>query len=183
MNKYLLILSLFFLPLCTSADELPTLREVSNMSFDDMNGRHWSQADLKGKVSIVNFFFASCKNVCPVMNKRLKNSTSKFLNDPRFQVLSVTVDPENDSAESLKEYAKYLGSNPYWYFLRSPIKNVEEFLVKGLGIGSPDDITLHTTRLTLIDTKARVRAYVSSSDSDDMEELSEEIETLLTEAK
>jgi protein SCO1/2 len=117
------------------------------------------------------------------MNKRLKNSTSKFLNDPRFQVLSVTVDPENDSAESLKEYAKYLGSNPYWYFLRSPIKNVEEFLVKGLGIGSPDDITLHTTRLTLIDTKARVRAYVSSSDSDDMEELSEEIETLLTEAK
>lgn len=181
MHKYIAILTFLLISSFAFADDLPVARVVSHMSFDDMNGHHWSEKELKNKVTVINFFFASCKNVCPVMNKRLKNSASKFLSDPRFQILSVTVDPETDTADSLKEYAKYLGGNPYWYFLRAPIKNVEEFLVKGLGIGSPDDITLHTTRLTLIDNKARVRAYVSSSDSDEMEELSGKIEMLLSE--
>lgn len=184
MFKYLIAFTLLF---CSSftlcAEELPVLRTVSSMSFDDAQGKHWTEAALQGKVSVINFFFASCKNICPAMNKRLRDRSKEFFNDPRFQIFSVTVDPENDNPQALKEYAAYLGNNPHWYFLRGPIKNVEQFLVTGLGIGSPHDVTLHTTRLTLIDHKGQVRAYVSSSDSDEMDELAQKISSLLSELK
>ena len=181
MFKNIFAITLFLSSLVSVAEELPVLRAVSSMSFDDVEGKRWSEEALKGKVSVINFFFASCKNVCPAMNKRLRDRTKEFLNDTRFQILSVTVDPENDTPESLKEYAEHLGSNPHWYFLRGPVKNVEKFLVTGLGIGSPEDVTLHTTRLTLVDSKGQVRAYVSSSDSDEMDELAPRISSLLSE--
>lgn len=89
---------------------------------------------LKGKVVIINSFFATCPGSCLPMERNLEKLQQAFGahvgND--VHIISISVDPTVDTPENLKEYAKKLNARPGWYFLTGEKQNVE-FALKKFG--------------------------------------------------
>jgi len=70
------------------------------------------------KIIMLNFIFASCATVCPVLTAGFANFQDKL--DPatqQVQLVSVTIDPEHDTPEVLREYSQRFGADPGWEFL------------------------------------------------------------------
>ena len=87
---------------------------------------------LKGKVVIINSFFATCQGVCLPMNRNLEK-VQEALGDrvgKDVHIISISVDPIVDTPASLKEYAKRLHARPGWYFLTGDKQNVDFALNK-----------------------------------------------------
>jgi protein SCO1/2 len=97
---------------------------------------------IKGKIIIINSFFATCKGVCLPMNRNLEK-VQDALGDrvgKEVHIISISVDPVVDTPASLKEYAKGLHSKPGWYFLTGDKQNVD-FALKKIGhfVGDKED--------------------------------------------
>lgn len=67
---------------------------------------------------VVNFFFASCGSICPVMTASL-SAMREALGREGLDVrtVSITIDPDQDSPEVLKSYARRFSAGPGWSFL------------------------------------------------------------------
>ncbi len=81
-------------------------------AFDliDQNGNKFTDANLKGKYSLVYFGFTHCPDVCPLTLSNISLALKELGSDAdKFQVIFITVDPENDTSASLKEYLKSFG--------------------------------------------------------------------------
>ena len=75
------------------------------LELTDHNGQRRTLADFKGKVVAVFFGFTHCPDACPTTMAELANVAKELGPDAsRFQVLFVTVDPERDKPEVLKQY-------------------------------------------------------------------------------
>ena len=89
---------------------------------------------LKGKVVIINSFFATCKGVCLPLTRNIEK-LQQALGDrvgKDVHIISISVDPTVDTPASLKEYAKNLNAKPGWYFLTGDKQNVD-FALKKIG--------------------------------------------------
>ena len=89
---------------------------------------------LKGKVVIINSFFATCQGSCLPMNRNLEKvqeALGKRLGK-EVNIISLSVDPGVDTPSLLKAYAKKLNARPGWYFLTGDKQNVD-FILKKLG--------------------------------------------------
>ena len=96
---------------------LHTVMKAPNFELTDQNNKKITNKDLVGKVYVVEFFYARCPTICPVMNNNLK-FVDKEVNSPDFGIVSITIDPNNDTPAFLKDHAKKLGvKNPNWHFL------------------------------------------------------------------
>jgi protein SCO1/2 len=87
------------------------LTDVTGASFGksleltDHNGQRRTLADFKGKVVVVFFGFTHCPDACPTTMAELATVAKELGPDAnRMQVLFVTVDPERDTPEVLKQY-------------------------------------------------------------------------------
>lgn len=89
---------------------------------------------LKGKVIVVNFFFATCQGSCLPMSRNLQK-VHDALGDrlgKDVHIISISVDPTMDTPAGLKEYAKKLNAKPGWHFLTGEKANVD-FALRKLG--------------------------------------------------
>jgi protein SCO1 len=74
---------------------------------------------LKGKIVVINFIYTSCQDICPIATARLAQVEEKLGEQMGrdFFFISMTVDPERDTPERLKEYADAFGAGPGWFFV------------------------------------------------------------------
>ena len=87
---------------------------------------------LKGKTVVINAFFATCTAVCPPMTRNIAE-VQKALGDrvgKDIFLISISVDPETDTPERLKEYARKFSARPGWAFLTGKKENVDWALYK-----------------------------------------------------
>jgi protein SCO1 len=99
---------------------LPKIAPAPEFSLTSQDGRQVTLADFRGRVVAVTFIYTSCTTTCPVLTP-----TMSFVQDqlgPNFGTkiafVSITVDPERDTPEVLKEYAQAFGANlAGWAFL------------------------------------------------------------------
>ncbi|WP_438010799.1 SCO family protein [Sorangium sp. So ce321] len=85
---------------------------------------------IRGKVIVINTFFASCQGACPVLAGTLTKLQAR-LGDrlgKDVHIASITVEPEVDTPEKLKEYALRLKAKRGWRFLTGPKASVHEAL-------------------------------------------------------
>jgi protein SCO1/2 len=85
----------------------------------DGNSHRFYTDLLKGHTVVMNFMFTACRNSCPVMAGNFAN-IQKWLGDrlgKSVLLLSFTVDPDTDTASTLKAYAMRMKARPGWYFL------------------------------------------------------------------
>ncbi|HWR94798.1 MAG TPA: SCO family protein [Flavobacterium sp.] len=91
--------------------------------------------DYKGKVYVLEFFFSKCPSICPKMNQNMITIQNKFFGNPNFGIASITIDPENDTPNVLKEHANLLGvKSSNWHFLTGDKKYIYEIANSGFNI-------------------------------------------------
>jgi protein SCO1 len=116
------------------AEQTPAQKYFTDVELVNQNGqkmRLYSDL-LKGKVVVINSFFATCQGSCLPMNRNLEK-VQQALGDHIGKdvfILSISVDPMVDTPASLKEYAKKLNAKPGWYFLTGDKRSVDFALTK-----------------------------------------------------
>jgi protein SCO1/2 len=118
-------------------------RDLGGVTFDgppleefeltERSGEPFRSADMKGKVWVTTFFFASCPGQCPRLNANVKRLHDlPELEDVTW--VSITVDPDNDTLPVLRDYAdRYQADPKRWLFCRGEfdyIKQVGEQIMK-----------------------------------------------------
>ncbi|MXN92291.1 redoxin family protein [Flavobacterium sp. Sd200] len=84
----------------------------------NQDGKKISNEDYKGKVYVLEFFFTTCPTICPKMNQNMLKLQQEYYGNPKFGIASITINPENDTPQVLKEHAKELGVKNYnWHML------------------------------------------------------------------
>jgi len=126
----------------SAAEKYFTDVELTNQ--DGKKVRFYSDV-LKGKTVVVNAFFTTCTSVCPPMNRNMEK-IQEALGDRVGRdvfLVSITVDPENDTPARIKEYAKKFHAGAGWTFLTGKKENLDWALYKlGQYVEKKDD---HTT--------------------------------------
>jgi protein SCO1/2 len=105
--------------------------DVELINQDGEKMRFYSDV-LKNKVVVINAFFTTCTSVCPPMNRNLEkiqNALGDRLGKDVFLV-SISVDPVNDTPTRLKEYSQKFHARPGWIFLTGKKENVDWALYK-----------------------------------------------------
>ena len=89
---------------------------------------------LQGKVVIINSFFATCAGSCLPLTRNLEKLQQALgaRMGKEVHILSISVDPEVDTPNSLKAYAKKLNAGPGWHFLTGDKESVD-FALKKVG--------------------------------------------------
>lgn len=84
---------------------LPVINaNVQPFSFTDQNGKTFTPKDVEGKVYVTEYFFTTCKGICPKMNSNMRRVYDAFKEDSNFLIVSHTCMPEVDSVPLLKKY-------------------------------------------------------------------------------
>ncbi len=92
--------------------------KVPDFSFTNQHGKTITNKDYTGKVYVVEFFFTTCPTICPIMTSKMLLLQNEFLNEKKFGIASVSITPEIDTPEVLKEYAKNQNIiHPNWHLL------------------------------------------------------------------
>ena len=99
---------------------LPKIAPAPGFALTSQDGMPVALADLRGKVVAVTFIYTSCTDTCPVLTALMAYVQDKLGQDfgKRIAFVSITVDPERDTSEVLKQYADTFGANlKGWAFL------------------------------------------------------------------
>ncbi|HMG81972.1 MAG TPA: SCO family protein [Ferruginibacter sp.] len=106
---FVVLLSVFYYFVYTQIDfsesGLPVINNnIQSFSFTDQNGKNITNRDVVGKVYVANYFFTTCRGICPKMNANMRRVFDQFKNEKDFMILSHTCMPEVDSPAILKKY-------------------------------------------------------------------------------
>jgi protein SCO1/2 len=168
----------------------PVISYVKPFAFITEDKKAFTQKDMTGKVCAVNFFFTSCKGVCPIMNYNLNKVYDDFKNDDNFLIVSHTCDPETDSAARLKHYADSMKVDTHkWVFLTGRKDSLylaarNSYLIDdpNNNVGNINDQFLHSQFVALVDKFGNVRGQVYDAlKPDDLKLMEENIKALLRE--
>lgn len=148
--------------------KMPTLSYVKPFHFTNQDGERVSDSNLMHKITVVEYFFTTCKGICPKLNTNMKEIYLEFKDQPDFQILSHTCNPETDSVPVLKRYADSLQvDTKKWifvtgrkdslyqmargsYLLDDPKNNVEKI----------EDQFIHTQFFALVDRNGKIRGKI-----------------------
>ncbi len=170
---------------------------IADFSFTNQNGKTITQKDYEGKIYVADFFFTTCKSICPKMTTNLVDVQKAFLNNPKVKLLSFTVTPDIDSVSVLKDYAKINGVvDAKWNLVTGDKKAIYTMARKSyLAVkqGKPEEQydMVHTENFVLVDSKKRVRGFYDGTNLDgptepgikNVKQLIEDINWLLEEEK
>lgn len=135
-------------------------------SLTDHNGRARTLADFRGKVVTVFFGFTHCPDVCPTALAEMAEVMRKLGPDAeKVQVLLITVDPERDTAEVLRQYvpsfhASFLGLHGDADAIARTTKEFKVFYQKQVLPGGGYSVD-HSAGTYIYDPAGRVRLYAS----------------------
>jgi protein SCO1/2 len=85
--------------------KMPVLSYVQPFTFTNQDGQIVTEKTLQNKITVVEYFFTTCKGICPKLNKNMKEIYLVYKDNPDFQILSHTCNPETDSVPVLSKYS------------------------------------------------------------------------------
>jgi protein SCO1/2 len=173
--------------------KLPVMSYVQDFSFTDQDSQTVTNKDVADKVYVAEYFFTTCKGICPKMNANMKGVFDKFRDNKNFAIISHTSMPETDSVPLLKAYEeKMIGQNPHfaakWYFVTGDKDSLykmarQSYLLdneKNNSINIKESF-IHTQFFALVDKQKRVRGIYDGLKPGEISHLDKDIETLLKE--
>jgi len=148
-----LLLHLFIAP--AAAAEKPYKRTVETYTMPDVtlvnqDGRKVRFKSLveTDKPVIVDFIYATCTTICPVLSVSYINLQNRLKDSPQKpRLISITIDPENDTPKTMKEYLKRYNAKPGWDFLTGSRGDIDK-VMRAFNAYIPDKMSHYP--LTLI---------------------------------
>lgn len=176
----------YFGPKQARAEGDTLYHKVPSFSLINQDGKTFSDKDLEGKIYVADFFFTSCKTICPKMTASLFVIQDKLKHIKEFSIVSHTVDPETDTIQQLKDYAMKVHALPEkWNFLTGDKKHIYDMARHGYyvtaleGDGGPDDF-IHSETFILVDKEKHIRGIYDGTSVSDIERLVDEVTVLAT---
>lgn len=150
---------------------------LSRFELTERSGETVSSEDLLGQPYVVSFFFTTCPSVCPQQNQKVKQLQERF-EGKGVRFLSISVDPEKDTPEVLREYAARFGADQeQWLFLTGDLTYIRR--IGGEIFQQPVDKGFHTEKFVLVDAKGKIEGFYSWPESKQFEKLQTAIEGML----
>jgi protein SCO1 len=157
---------------------LQTPVDLSDVQLQKADGE-FRFADLKGSVVVVFFGFVRCPDVCPLTMSRLAEIYRNVGEPDDLEVVMITVDPANDTAELVQNYAQ--GFHPSFIGLsgdNSQIANAAQRFFIGYN-ATADGQVIHTDPVLILDRNgAMQRVYSQTSMMQLQQDLPRLLETL-----
>ncbi len=177
--------------------ELTKIGPAPDFSLTDQNKKTITNDSYKGKVYVLEFFFSTCPTICPKMNANLKEVQQQFKGLKDFGIASITINPENDTAEVLKKHAADLEINDQnWHFLTGDKDYIYTVANKGFNMYAAQNSKVnggfeHSGLFALIDKDGNIRCrkddfgnpilYYDGLEKKGIQALIEDIKLLLNE--
>jgi len=170
-----------------ATSRMPPIGYVQPFRFTTQDGEQFTDKDVSGKVFVAEYFFTTCKGICPRLNTNMRVIYDRFKNEKDFLILSHTCNPETDSASRLKEYADSMKvSTNRWIFLTGRKDSLYYQARLSYHIDDPknnlrsiDEDFLHTQFFALVDKKGEVKKIYDGLKQSEVEEMISDIEKLL----
>lgn len=163
----------------------------------NQDNKQITNEDYKGKVYVLEFFFSTCPSICPKMNASMLTIEDKFFGNPNFGIVSITIDPANDTPEILKKHASFLGvKSSNWNFLTGDKEYIFNLANKGFNLYAGENSKVsggfeHSGLFALIDKNGNIRCrkddfgnpilYYDGLDKKGVRNIQQDINTLLNE--
>ena len=141
---------------------LPKIAPAPDFALTSQDGAPVKLADYRGKVVAVTFIFTLCADTCPVLTPMMSFVQDQLGNDfgEKIRFVSITVDPERDTPEVLKDYAQAFGANlSGWAFLTGTPDAIRD-LTRRYGVFASKTVSGsidHTFLTSIIDQRGILR--------------------------
>lgn len=136
----------------------------------DQRGTQFAFDDLRGAPVILTFISAHCDDACPLINAQIAQSVQRLGRSPNaVRFLTVTLDPERDSALDMRRIAKEFEANPSrWIVASGSSANVHALMRRFHVETQRDDrgyATSHTTFVYILDNKLQLQRTLLASNT------------------
>jgi cytochrome oxidase Cu insertion factor (SCO1/SenC/PrrC family) len=168
---------------------LPRHWQVPPFSLVERNGATTTDANLRGKVWVADFFYTTCPGPCPMMTSRLQQLHEKTRGWNDVMLVSISTDPAKDTPEVLQQYASRFGADERWLFLTGEKKAIFELANKGFKLsvteegGTATEPVTHSTKLVLVDRNGTVRGFYEGTTDSESARLITDIDRLRKESR
>lgn len=161
---------------------------VGSFGFTDQYGKKFGSKNVSGKIYLANFFFTSCKGICPKMLVNMKKVSDHFKGNTNVLFLSHSVTPEMDSVAVLHRYAEDNNIvNPQWHLLTGDVNAIyhmartQYFIEEADGLSKDSTEFLHTENIVLVDQHGRLRGLYYGTMASETPRIIDDINALLEE--
>ena len=164
---------------------------IGTFKFQNQDGEWITDKEMNGNISVVEYFFTTCKSICPIMNRQMQRVNKAFSQEKDIKLFSFTVDPETDSVEQMKRYAQsHDAIAGKWHFLtgeKSALYSLARksfFVLKpaeAQNLGDAGSDFIHTNNFVLIDKQLRIRGYYDGTSAKEVNQLISDIKRLQNE--
>lgn len=148
---------------------------IRPFSFLNQEGVAVTNEVMKDKIAVVEFFFTTCKGICPKMNENMAKVYQAFRSDDNVIILSHTVDPKRDTVAAMKAYSLRFDADPKrWMFLTGDKKDLYSQARMSYKVSAGDTTVLdiesdfiHTNVFVLVDKNGRLRVRLDEEGNPD----------------
>lgn len=163
--------------------------KIAPFSFVDQDSAVINNNTFKDKIYVADFFFTTCRTICPIMKTQMKRVYDATAKDPDVLILSHTIDPTYDDVPRLHNYARMLEvSSDRWHFVTGvqdsiyKIAQTSYFATAREDRSEPDGF-IHSGAFLLIDKHQRIRGKYDGTREADVDRLLNDIEKLRNEGE
>ncbi len=157
---------------------------IADFRFVDQDSSEVTNETFKDKIYVADFFFTSCRTICPKMKTQMLRVYESVETDPEVLLLSHTIDPEYDTVGLLKDFAERLGvESNKWHFVTGNKEDIYKiaqtsYFATALEDKSEPDGFIHSGAFLLIDKHQRIRGKYDGTVEEDVNRLLKDIEKL-----
>lgn len=157
---------------------------IADFQFVDQDSNIVTQETFKDKIYVADFFFTSCRTICPIMKTQMLRVYDSIKSDPEVLLLSHTIDPEYDTVGLLHDYANRLGvSSDKWHFVtgkQDDIFNIAQtsYFATAMADDAEPDGFIHSGAFLLVDKERRIRGKYDGTKDEDVNRLLRDIARL-----
>lgn len=161
---------------------------IGDLRGFDQTGRDFDAASLDGTITVVDFFFTRCPNICPTLTENMARVQEHFADasPEELQLLSLSVTPEIDSVPVLDRYAERFGVDAErWRMVTGEKRDIYHFARTSLfaDVDTTEGAFLHSETFYLLGPDRRIRGIYNGTLGADIVNLIGDIETLMEENK
>jgi len=196
---YLIAFSILIIACTPKNEKLPVLgakewngkdtvyHTIASFQFIDQDSVPVTNATFKDKIYVADFFFTSCRTICPIMKTQMFRVYEATKNLPDVLLLSHSIDPEYDTVALLHDFANRLGvESKRWHFVtgvRDSIFKIAQtsYFTTAMEDKSEPDGYIHSGAFLLIDKQGRIRGKYDGTKEDEVNKLIEDIKKLRNE--
>jgi protein SCO1 len=141
---------------------LPVIGPAPGFALISQDGAPVTLVALRGKIVAVSFIYTACPDICPLLTQKMVQVQDELGPDfgTKIAFVSITLDPERDTPEVLKDYAQFWGAKvDGWSFLTGSPEAVRDVTRRyGVFFSKKEDGSVDHTQLTsIVDAEGAMR--------------------------